>query len=153
MRRYLFASSALVGFSAAWLLVSQLPAPAADEAKTIEIVKNADGKFVFSDTNAKINPGTTIKWVAKDADVPHQLVPDTPEDAMKETLTFDSTSGVSQKFGTAGTVHYHCAIHPKSMKGTITVAAAAEAPAKEEAPVKEKAPPKAKPKPSYDSGY
>jgi len=43
-------------------------------------------------------------------------------------------------------------MHSKSMKGTITVAAAAEAPAKEEAP-KEKAPPKAKPKPSYDSGY
>ena len=153
MRRFLFASSALVGFSATWLLVSQLPAPAAEEAKTIEIVKNTDGKFVFSDTNAKINPGTTIKWVAKDADVPHQLVPDTPEDAMKETLTFDSTGGVSQKFDTAGTIHYHCAIHPKSMKGTITVAAAAAAPpAKEEAP-KEKAPPQAKPKPSYDSGY
>jgi plastocyanin len=152
MRRYLFASSALVGFSTTWLLVSQLPAPAAEEAKTIEIVKNADGKFVFSDTNAKINTGQTINWVAKDADVPHQLVPDTPEDAMKETLTFDSTSGPSQKFDTAGTIHYHCAIHPKSMKGTITVAAAAEAPAKEEAP-KEKAPPKAKPNPSNDSGY
>ncbi len=149
MRRYLFALSALAGFSTTWLLVSELPAPAAEEVKTIEIVKNADGKFVFSDTNAKINAGQTIKWVAKDADVPHQLVPDTADDALKDTLTFDSTSVPSQKFDTAGTIHYHCAIHPKSMKGTITVTAAAE----EEAPAKEKAPPKAKPKPSYDSGY
>jgi plastocyanin len=134
-----------VGFSATWLVVSMLPAPAADDVKTIEIVKNADGKFVFSDVNAKVEPGQTVKWVAKDADVPHQLVPDTEDDAFTDTSTFDSTSAPSQSFKTAGTIKYHCAIHPKSMKGTITVSAAAEAPAKPEKP-----PAKAPAKPSYD---
>ncbi len=139
--------------SALAFLVWQQPLSAADDVKTIEIVKNADGKFVFSDTNAKINAGQSIKWVAKDADVPHQLVPDTEEDTLKDTLTFDASTPPTQKFESAGTIHYHCAIHPKSMKGTITVTQAAAAPKEEAAPAKEKAPAKAKPKPSYDSGY
>ncbi len=155
MQKRLLLSMGVVGLAATALASWQLgPASAADETKTIEIVKNADGKFVFSDTNAKITAGQSIKWVAKDADVPHQLVPDTEEDALTDTLTFDAASPPTQKFEAPGTIHYHCAIHPKSMKGTITVTEAAAAPAKEEeAPAKEKAPAKAKPKPSYDSGY
>ena len=148
MRQPVVSSTLVVVLSLIGLQLTQ-PASAADAAKTIEIVKNADGKFVFSDPNAKIAAGQSIKWVAKDADVPHQLVPDTDADALKDTGEFDSTKAPSQKFGAAGTIKYHCAIHPKSMKGTITVTAAAseEAPAK--APVK-KAPAKKAPPPSYD---
>jgi plastocyanin len=149
MRRYLLLPTGLTALALAvtgFFFLSPQPAPAADSVKTIEIVKNADGKFVFSDANAKVEPGQTVKWVAKDADVPHQLVPDTEDDALADTGAFDSTSAPSQTFKSAGTIKYHCAIHPKSMKGTITVSAAAEAPAK--AP--EKAPAKAKPQPSYD---
>lgn len=110
-------------------------AAAADEVKAIGIVKNADGKFVFTDPNAKIKQGQTVKWVAVDSDAPHQLVPDSDSDALADTGTFDSTSSPSQKLSTAGTIHYHCAVHPKSMRGTINVAATdapapgAEAPA------------------------
>jgi plastocyanin len=147
MRRFLLCSIVAVALSLVGLALAR-PATAADTAKTIDIVKNADGKFVFSDTDAKIAAGQSVKWVAKDADVPHQLVPDTDKDALKDTGEFDSTKVPAQKFGAAGTIKYHCAIHP-SMKGTITVTAVAseEAPAK--APVK-KAPVKKAPPPSYD---
>ena len=151
MRRYLLLPTGLTALALAAAILfffNPQPAPAANDVKTIEIVKNADGKFVFSDANAKVEAGQTIKWVAKDADVPHQLVPDTEDDALADTGAFDSTSAPSQTFKSAGTIKYHCAIHPKSMKGTIAVSAAAEAPAK--APEKEKAPAKAPPQPSYD---
>jgi plastocyanin len=147
MRQFLPSSIVAVALSMIGLALAQ-SAAAADAVKSIDIVKNADGKFVFSDTNAKIAAGQSVKWVAKDADVPHQLVPDTDKDALKDTGEFDSTKAPTQKFGAAGTIKYHCAIHP-SMKGTITVTAAAseEPPAK--APVK-KAPVKKAPPPSYD---
>jgi|SoiMethySBSTD1v2_1073268.scaffolds.fasta_scaffold1058349_1 plastocyanin len=165
--RKLMLVSGLSALSAFGFVFSYLSIAVADDVKAIAIVKNADGKFVFSDTNAKIKEGQTIKWVAVDSDVPHQLVADSEGDALADTGAFDSTNPPSQKFGTAGTIHYHCAVHPKSMRGTITVATAAppagaagavepksepkvqaEEPA-EEAP----APKKRKAKPSYGYGY
>jgi plastocyanin len=147
VRQFLLSSIVAVALSLVGFALAQ-SAAAPDAVKTIDIVKNADGNFVFSDPNAKVAAGQSIKWVAKVANVPHQLVPDTDKDALKDTGEFDSTKAPAQKFGAAGTIKYHCAIHP-SMKGTITVTAAAseEAPAK--APVK-KAPVKEAPPPSYD---
>jgi plastocyanin len=169
MRGNLLLLTALAGLSATAL--APLPAAAADDVKAIAIVKNADGKFVFSDTNAKIEAGQTIKWVAVDDGVAHQLVPDSEGDALTDTGTFDSTTPASQTFATPGTIKYHCAIHPKAMRGTITVAAAATPPeaataepkaepapepkAQAEAPVEEAPAPKQKRKarPSYGYGY
>ena len=130
--------------------------------KSIAIIKNENGKFVFTDTNAKIEEGQTVKWVAVDEGVTHQLVPDSEDDALTDTGAFDSTAPATQKLAATGTIKYHCAIHPKSMRGTITVSAAkapaeaAEAPAEE--PVKEEAPQRAEPKPrkakpSYGYSY
>ena len=166
--RKLMLAAGLSALSAFGFVFSYLSIAAADDVKAIAIVKNADGKFVFSDTNAKIKEGQTIKWVAVDSDVPHQLVPDSEGDPLTDTGAFDSTNPPSQKFGAAGTIHYHCAVHPKSMRGTITVAAAA-APAGEaagaaepktepkvqaEEPAEEApAPKKRKAKPSYGYGY
>lgn len=90
MRRYLLLSISLTGLAAfAHLLWHLPPASAAADVKTIEIVKNAGGKFVFSDANAKVEAGQTVKWVAKYADVPHQLVPDTEDDALADIGAFD----------------------------------------------------------------
>jgi plastocyanin len=94
---------------------------AADDVKTIEIVLNAQGKFVFAEPDAKINAGQSIRWVPKDADVPHHLVPDTANDALKDTGEFDSTNPPTQTFKSPGVIKYHCMIHPATMKGTITV--------------------------------
>jgi plastocyanin len=99
----------------------QLAAPAQDKEKTVDIVKNKDGAFVFADDNAKIDAGQSIKWVPKDAGVPHNLVPDNPKDAFKATGLFQSPKTATVKFEKAGVIDYHCTIHPKSMKGKITV--------------------------------
>ena len=144
MGRKLFLLGLFVGLSVTSLALSQQPAPAADET-TIEIVKNAGSKFVFSEPNVEIKPGQSITWMAVDAEVPHQLVPAGEGDAFTDTGTFDATNPPTQSFDTPGTINYICSIHP-SMKGTITVADTDETPAEE--PAKP-----AKPKPSYDSGY
>ena len=58
MRRYSLLAISLTGLATTAFLFWHLsPASAADDVKTIEIVKNADGKFVFSDPNAKITAG------------------------------------------------------------------------------------------------
>ncbi|MCZ7596277.1 MAG: plastocyanin/azurin family copper-binding protein [Hyphomicrobium sp.] len=162
MRSNVLQLTLLAGLAASGLVLSRLPTAAADDVKAVAIVKNADGKFVFTDTNAKIKEGQSVKWVAVDSGVTHQLVPDSEGDALTDTGAFDSTSSPNQKFATPGTIHYHCAIHPKSMRGTINVAAT-DAPAEEaksepkaqaEEPVeKAPAPKKRKAKPSYGYGY
>jgi plastocyanin len=161
MRSTLLLLPALASLSATGLVLSRLPAAAADDVKSIAIIKNADGKFVFTDTNAKVTEGQSVKWVAVDSGVTHQLVPDSDSDALTDTGAFDSTSSPNQKFESAGTIKYHCAIHPKSMKGTITVTAAA-APAEEAKPAESEAKPeeepaeapkKSKPKPRPSYGY
>jgi plastocyanin len=141
--RKLVLAAGLSALSAFGFVFSYLSIAAADDVKAIAIVKNADGKFVFSDTNAKIKEGQTIKWVAVDSDVTHQLVADSESDALTDTGAFDSTRSPNKKFDAGGgTIKYHCAIHPKSMRGTITVAAA-QAPAEEAAKPEPKAEPKA----------
>ena len=145
MGRKFFLLGLFVGLSLTSLALSQLPAPAADDNTTIEIVKNAAGKFVFSEPNIDINPGQSITWMAVDAEVPHQLVPAGEGEAFTDTGTFDATNPPTQSFDTPGTINYICSIHP-SMKGTITVADTEAAPAEEPAEPR-------KPKPSYDSGY
>ena len=164
MHKFIFAGSlsALASFG---FVYSSLSIATADDVKAIAIVKNADGKFVFTDTDAKIKQGQSVKWVAVDSGVTHQLVPDSEGDALTASEVFDSGSSPSQTFDKAGTIKYHCSVHPKSMRGTITVAAA-QAPAEESAaepkaeepkvqaeePAEEAPPPrKRKAKPSY--GY
>ncbi len=145
------------GALAAVLSFATVTALSADDVTSIGVIKNENGKFVFTNPNVTVKEGQTVRWVAVDEAGVHQLVPDTDADAMSETDTFDSTNTVSQKFPTAGTINYHCAVHPKSMRGTITVTAAKASEEAEEAPVEEKkAPKKAKPKAknSYGSyGY
>jgi plastocyanin len=106
-----------------------LPQPAlAAETTTIEIIKNQDGAFVFDKPAVTINSGDAVQWKPKDAGVPHRLLPDSDQDAFKETTRFTSATNppVSQTFESPGIRHYHCFFHPDTMKGTITVAAPAK---------------------------
>ncbi len=64
MSRKLFLLGLFVGLSVTSLALSQQPAPAADDNKTIEIVKNAGGKFVFSEPDVEIKPGQSITSMA-----------------------------------------------------------------------------------------
>ena len=70
--------------------------------------------FAFNPQNITIKAGTTVTWANNDS-VSHTIVGDginSPVLAQGESY--------SQTFNTAGTINYHCSIHP-SMTGTITV--------------------------------
>jgi plastocyanin len=74
---------------------------------------------MFAEPDVTITAGQSIKWVAKDADVPHHLVDDgTNEDITPE---FQSPVMPTHKFEKAGIIKYHCTHHPDTMRGTITV--------------------------------
>lgn len=136
---------------AATLALSPVAAMAADDVTSIGVIKNETGKFVFTNPDVKIKEGQTVRWVAVDEAGVHQLVPDTEDDALTETDTFDHSAPVSQTFEALGTIKYHCSVHPKSMRGTITVSAA-KAPAQSvETPAE--AQPTKKAKPSYGYSY
>jgi len=156
MRRPQF-QAAHAGVLAAVLSFATVTALSADDVTSIGVIKNENGKFVFTNPYVTVEEGQTVRWVAVEEAGVHQLVPDTDADAMSETDTFDSTNTVSQTFATAGTINYHCSVHPKSMRGTITVTAAkAQEDAAEAPAVETNAPKKAKPKAksSYGSyGY
>jgi plastocyanin len=98
-------------------------AAVASGGKTINIITNDNGDFVFSDPDVKIEGGQSITWVAIDANVPHHLVGDTSSDNFKEVPTFRKPETPSQTFDTPGVIHYHCTFHPKTLRGTITVVA------------------------------
>jgi plastocyanin len=120
MRRFHWMGlSSLVAMGLTFAL--QLTAPAQVKEKTIDIIKNKDGAFVFSDPDAKIDSGQSINWVPKDAGPPHNLVADNPKGAFEPTGIFQSPETKSRKFEKAGVIDYKCVIHPKSMVGKITV--------------------------------
>lgn len=126
MRKQVFRSIFVGGLSAiAIMLGQQNPAWAVDGVKTIQIVLNAQGHFEFSQKNVKIKVGDSIKWVPNNSfpGAPHQLVGDTANDhkLFKDTDRFDSTNPPTRKFNSPGRIHYHCIIHPATLKGTITV--------------------------------
>lgn len=103
-----------------------LPLSVAAQAQTeIKIVRQ-NGSFVFSQPNATVAVGEEISWSIEDANIPHLLVPDgAGNDAFEPTEQFKKPDVVKKSFGAPGVIRYKCAIHPTTMKGTITVEAPA----------------------------
>jgi plastocyanin len=66
--------------------------------------------------NTPVAKGDTVVWTNK-MRMPHTVTADNGE--------FDSrlppNGSFSHTFSTAGSVPYHCKIHPDDMKGTVTV--------------------------------
>jgi plastocyanin len=116
MRKRLIGSICLGGLSVVGLLLWHQSARAAEDVKTIDIVLPGP---VFAEPNLTITAGQSIKWVAKDVHLPHQLV----EDGTGKEITrhFESPETPTHKFETVGIVKYHCKYHPATMVGTITV--------------------------------
>ena len=118
MRKRWFRSSGLGGLSAIGLMLGLLQAaPAADNVKTIEIIRDK-GKFVFAEPDVTIDAGQSVEWFSKIPNAPHHLIGDSP---FKDTVQFTPPQTATQTFATpVPKMNYHCTIHP-SMKGTITV--------------------------------
>jgi plastocyanin len=114
-----------VGGSMGFAALLPQPVLAADP-KVVEIVRNAQNNFVFSEPNITIKSGESVQWVPKEAGHTHRLMPDAPSDAFVDTQNFnggdpeDPPETKTQTFTKVGDVHYHCFFHG-TMAGTITV--------------------------------
>ena len=80
-------------------------------ALTIDIHDDA-----FDPDPAAVDPGTIVTWVNEDTD-PHTV---TADDGSFDSGTLNAGDSYSVTFGGAGTMGYHCKIHP-DMKGSVVV--------------------------------
>jgi plastocyanin len=72
--------------------------------------------FYFEPANVAVNPGDTITWTNEGAH-PHTV---TSDDGQFDSETLMPGDSFSVTFTGAGTLGYHCEIHP-SMTGSVTV--------------------------------
>lgn len=112
-------------------LASESPSPAGSGGPTpsggtaISIVQKT-----FQPASATIHVGDTVTWTVTEAIAePHSVTSGTPTDAKPGTV-FDSGTSLRQNgdafshtFDAAGTYAFFCAVHPDTMRGTITVEA------------------------------
>jgi plastocyanin len=75
----------------------------------------------FEPNNVSLETGDTVEWTNR-MGMAHTVTPDKDEFPGSGSLSPDET--FSHLFDAAGTVNYHCEIHP-FMTGSVTVAAAA----------------------------
>lgn len=73
--------------------------------------------FAFSPSSLTIKAGVKVTWTNKDG-AAHTVTSD--DGTFTSSGNLDTGETYQFTFMTAGTYHYHCAIHP-AMKGTITV--------------------------------
>jgi plastocyanin len=83
----------------------------AQNTKTVNI-----GNHAFNPAQLNVAPGTTVTWVNNDT-VAHTA---TADNGLFDSKVIQPGGSYSVWFGGAGTVTYHCAIHP-DMKGSIIV--------------------------------
>ena len=83
----------------------------------VQMVENPPGHYLFQPASITIKAGTVVVWI-DNSDAPHTV-----------TSAFNTTQNVTQnktfalQFNQAGTYHYHCNIHPTTMKAVIDVTA------------------------------
>ena len=97
-----------------------------DNPRSVHIVRDANGDFVFDEPNIEIKAGTSVLWVPHEV-AEHRLVKDQNSPApFQDTGNFNGNDlGTAiQKFTTpttSGPIGYHCQFHSTTMKGTISV--------------------------------
>ena len=99
------------------------PAPATVPlgAVIVKMVEKTAGKYTFDPSAITIKAGTVVVWINM-SDGKHTVTSDPGAPS-----AFNTTSNVTQgqtfalMFTMPGTYHYHCVIHPATMKATVTV--------------------------------
>lgn len=103
------------GLMALLVAVAALAAPAVSAATGLDIAGNA-----FAPQSVTVHVGDSVTWTNSDA----RSHTATADDGSFNTGTIhNGETSAAVTFNTAGTVTYHCSIHP-DMHGTIVVAAA-----------------------------
>ncbi len=92
--------------------------PAAADNATVSI-----NNFAFTPATVTVTAGSTISWTNNQSGVPHTV---TADDGSFDSGRLSTGQTFSMTFSAAGTIAYHCSIHP-TMHGTIVVTAASAA--------------------------
>ena len=95
---------------------TQAPASAVQTVAPSEVSVNIKG-FAFSPANLTVKAGTKVTWTNNDS-VPHTVTSDTG--TILNSPTLSQGQSWSFTFAAAGTVAYHCKVHPM-MKATVVV--------------------------------
>jgi len=87
----------------------------------VQMVENPPGHYLFQPSSLTITAGTVVVWI-DNSDAPHTVTSDPGAPS-----AFNTTQNVTQnktfalQFNQAGTYHYHCNIHPTTMKAIVDV--------------------------------
>jgi plastocyanin len=100
-----------------------LQSAAAQQSASVSIVN-----FAFDPASLQVPAGTTVTWT-NNGGAPHTV---TADDGSFDSGTLQPGASFSQTFNTAGTIAYHCSIHPQ-MVASIVITEGAAAPAQGQA--------------------
>ncbi len=87
----------------------------------VQMVENPPGHYIFQPSSITITAGSVVVWI-DNSDAPHTVTSDPGAPS-----AFNTTQNVTQgktfalQFNQAGTYHYHCNIHPTTMKAVVDV--------------------------------
>jgi len=112
--RSIWLTLGVAGIALVALLVAAQPAPVGAQSQAIAIQG-----FAFSPASLQVDAGTTVTWTNND-NVAHTV---TADDGSFDSGPIQPGASFSHTFATAGTVAYHCSIHP-FMTAQIVVLAA-----------------------------
>jgi plastocyanin len=103
---------------------SPTPTPVATlavQTVVVQMMENPPGHYIFQPSSVTIPAGGIVLWI-DNSDAPHTVTSDPGAPS-----AFNTTQNVTQgktfalQFNQAGTYHYHCNIHPTTMKAVVTV--------------------------------
>jgi plastocyanin len=98
-----------------------VPATVPLGAVVVQMIENPPGHYLFQPASVTVKAGTVVVWI-DNSDAPHTVTSDPGAPS-----AFNTTSNVTEGhtfalvFNTPGTYHYHCNIHPTTMKAVINV--------------------------------
>jgi plastocyanin len=96
-------------------IIGTQPSAAAQGSASVGIVD-----FAFDPSSVAVDAGATVTWTNQGA-APHTV---TADDGSFDSGTLDAGASFSFTFTSAGTVSYHCTIHP-NMVGSVVVSGGA----------------------------
>ena len=97
------------------------PPTSSTNVTVVQMLENPPGHYFFQPASITITAGSIVVWL-DNSDAPHTVTsdPGAPSD-------FNTTQNVTEgktfalQFNLAATFHYHCNIHPTTMKAVVNV--------------------------------